>query len=1036
MRKKFLSTILAAVMLLSLLPAALATGGSEPTWADAVTVQPEGYAVDTEGKTVTISTAEGLAWFAKEINAWESKATKVSFAGYAIDIEADIDLSGKLWIPIDPETVKSGGTSDRSESYNNKLLAGATINGNGHTITGMTVKTSVRGPREGSAEGDGQNAYYYSAFIGRVNGDLTINNLTFRNASVDASQEPYVAGNGSSSLAVVAGYSGGGTLTLNNVNLDGCSVTGTQKVGGFVGQGAGALTVNRCAITNCTFDASYFAAPISAYAMKSQYNDNITSSENGKNPIDINGIKLQNNQVVQTRVEGESYTTLENGGTYSGVYQESYGVAYYLCWCDTLYVAQDLNCPTENKHTRGFPLAFEAEVNGYQYETLSEAIAAAQPGETITLLGDVTVPASGESSNANYVEYNLPANAVLDLGGHTLTLPDKYAAVFQGENAVIRNGTVTISSNADYALWIGNGSSDTNILVENVTVLAGINVYEAQATLRNVQADASAKTYYAVWGDENSDITIESGTYTGGEKRYSALVYGGGGNNPGPVGSMTIKGGTFHGPVGVSTPVDSETTYLTVSGGTFSEDPSAYVAEGYYVKRVNDAYVVTSDVTVTFVSNGGSEVSAQNLTYGALVTRPADPTYSGYTFAGWYTDEALTDAYDFNTPVTANLTLYAKWTQNSGGGSTGGGGGSSSGSTTETVTNPDGSTTTTVTKPDGSTTETTKNPDGSTEVVDTKKDGTVTTTTTDAAGNKTETVQNTDGTSQTSVTNKDGSSSTTKVDETGKAEAQVNLPAAVVDKAAEAGEAVALPMPAVPAASDRENASTVTVTLPADTAVKVEIPVEDVTAGTVAVRMLPDGSEEVIKTTLTTENGVAVILSDGETVKIVDNSKAFDDVSDNHWAADTVAFATSRELFNGTSETTFAPAEDMTRAMVLTVLARYEGVDTDTGDTWYQAGADWAMKTGISDGTNLMDSVTREQLALMLYRYAGETETEGSLSAFPDAGSVSQWAAQAMAWAVESGLITGDGAGQLNPQGTASRAEVATLLARFVEQFA
>ena len=77
-------------------------------------------------------------------------------------------------------------------------------------------------------------------------------------------------------------------------------------------------------------------------------------------------------------------------------------------------------------------------------------------------------------------------------------------------------------------------------------------------------------------------------------------------------------------------------------------------------------------------------------------------------------------------------------------------------------------------------------------------------------------------------------------------------------------------------------------------------------------------------------------------------------------------------------------------------------------------------------------AVTREQLALMLYRYVGAPAVSGSLDSFPDADSVSDWAVQGMTWAVENGLITGTGAGELNPQGTASRAEVATLLARFV----
>ena len=360
------------------------------------------------------------------------------------------------------------------------------------------------------------------------------------------------------------------------------------------------------------------------------------------------------------------------------------------------------------------------------------------------------------------------------------------------------------------------------------------------------------------------------------------------------------------------------------------------------------------------------------------------------------------------------------------------GGSSSSGNKTETVTNPDGSTTTTVTKPDGSTTETTKNPDGSQEVVETSKDGTVTTTTTDKEGNKTEVVENTDGSSSTAIDNKDGSSSVTTTAD-GKTESKVEIPQSVIDTATEDKTAVALPMPEVSASKDKEAAAEVTVNLPEGTSAKVEVPVKDVTSGTVAVLVKEDGTEEVIKTSLTTENGVAVTVSDGDTIKIVDNSKEFSDVDSEYWGADTIDFATSRELFNGTSETTFSPENDMTRAMIVTVLARYEGVDTSAGDNWYEAGAQWAVENGVSDGTNLDNSVTREQLAAMLYRYAGEPEVTGDLGDFTDKDSVSDWASSAMIWAVDQGLIDGMGDGSLNPQGNATRAQVAAILTRFVK---
>ena len=360
---------------------------------------------------------------------------------------------------------------------------------------------------------------------------------------------------------------------------------------------------------------------------------------------------------------------------------------------------------------------------------------------------------------------------------------------------------------------------------------------------------------------------------------------------------------------------------------------------------------------------------------------------------------------------------------------------SSSGNKTETTTNPDGSTTTTVTKPNGTVTETTKNPDGSSEVVETQKDGTTTTTTTDTDGNKREVVEKTDGSSQTTVTNTDGTSSTTTVSADGQVEAQVKLPAAVVHDAAQQSEAVALPMPGVPVTSDRETAPTVTVSFTGSTSAKVEIPVANVTAGTVAILVQADGTEQVIKASVTTEDGVSLTVESGVTVKIVDNAKDFADVPATYWASDAIDFATSRELFAGTSESTFTPGAPMTRVMIVTVLARYAS-DAPAAVIGYAEGQQWAVEAGISDGSNMSGTVTRQQMAAMLYRYAGSPAVTDSLSGFPDAADVSDYAVDAMTWAVENGLITGMTDGTLNPYGWATRAQVATILQRFMVSLA
>ena len=156
----------------------------------------------------------------------------------------------------------------------------------------------------------------------------------------------------------------------------------------------------------------------------------------------------------------------------------------------------------------------------------------------------------------------------------------------------------------------------------------------------------------------------------------------------------------------------------------------------------------------------------------------------------------------------------------------------------------------------------------------------------------------------------------------------------------------------------------------------------------------------------------------------------YTDVPADAWYADAVASVTELGLMNGTSATTFSPAMDTSRGMLVTILARCAGTDTTVSDVWYADGQAWAVANGVSDGTNMEGVLTREQLVTMLWRYAGSPAAEGDLTAYPDGASVSSWAADAVTWAVESGLLTGSDTGALNPQGNASRAELATLMVR------
>ena len=114
------------------------------------------------------------------------------------------------------------------------------------------------------------------------------------------------------------------------------------------------------------------------------------------------------------------------------------------------------------------------------------------------------------------------------------------------------------------------------------------------------------------------------------------------------------------------------------------------------------------------------------------------------------------------------------------------------------------------------------------------------------------------------------------------------------------------------------------------------------------------------------------------------------------------------------------------------ILARVDG-ETVTGTNWLETARTWAMANGVSDGENANGYVTREQLATMLWRYAGEPASNYSLGAYTDADSVSSWAEPAMRWAVENGIITGVTESTLVPQGGATRAQAAVMLMRFAE---
>ena len=305
--------------------------------------------------------------------------------------------------------------------------------------------------------------------------------------------------------------------------------------------------------------------------------------------------------------------------------------------------------------------------------------------------------------------------------------------------------------------------------------------------------------------------------------------------------------------------------------------------------------------------------------------------------------------------------------------------------------------------------------DGTVVETTTHKDGTVTIVTT-----KVEEWVNEDGTKviKTTVTtvekNKEGeivSSKTEKFTEV-----------LVSKKDAEDGK-VLLP-------TDLEKDKTIPVDVKTDKPVEITAPVKGADEGTVVILVDKDGNETILKDCYVTEDGIVFVVNGNAQVRITDNTKAFNDVSG--WAAGAIQFVAAREIFVGIGDGSFAPNGLVTRAMVYTVLARLNGADVvTTGSNWYAEPLAWAVENGISDGTNPMNVITREQLATMLYRMAGAPEVEYDLSAFGDANTVSEWALSGMKWAVANGLIKGIG-GNLVPQGETTRAEFAAVMQRYM----
>jgi len=419
-------------------------------------------------------------------------------------------------------------------------------------------------------------------------------------------------------------------------------------------------------------------------------------------------------------------------------------------------------------------------------------------------------------------------------------------------------------------------------------------------------------------------------------------------------------------------------------------------AEGskYYITLASTARLSLYDIPEkSFTKDGYSFTGFNTVSTGSGTS---------YTYGDNLNDDGKTFVYN----------LYAQWKKNetpSNPPSGGGGGGGAPSPSKETIKNDDGSTTTIQTdKKTGTVIEVTKYTDGSTEEIVTQKDGYIKVTRTDNDGNKNVITKNTDGSQTVTTVKKSGVKMDATISTNGETTAKISIPKGTKNE-------------------------------------DVVIPAQNLTSGTVAVLIKENGEEEIIANCIVVEDGVLATFEGDATVKIIDNSKEFLDVG-NHWANDSVDFVTARGLFNGTSESVFSPDQTMTRGMLAVVLHNYErnpeysydGKFSDVmTDSWYGEAVGWLSDKGIAAGYEngdfgAEDSITREQLAVFLYRYAGLPE-HSSTTSFDDNDKISNYAIDAISWATENGILNGKENNMLDPQGFATRAEVATMISRFIK---
>ena len=932
MKQKLCSILLALTMVLTLLPvSALAEDGTLQSQIDAIEIT--GTIILDKSYTEDISIPKGKA-ITLDLNG----QTLTNSSGDTITVALGAEL-----------TIKGDGTVDnvthgKADIYNNGTV----------TLSGGRYTRSREA--DNSIDSSGGNSYYNIL----NHGEMTIN----KGVSLISS--------GHFSSLIASGY---------------YNYTAVEK-----GERTAYISATGNAAPKLTINGGTFSGGINTI----KNDDNAT--------LIINDGTFSN--VTQDVIQNNNIATI-NGGTFNADGYNAFENRYY----QSGYNAGQLT--VTNGNFIGNLLSGDGATTSIFGGTFSDlsALDYLADGANVTIklaadtTKDVTIPAG--------------TTVTLDLNGHKIvnsaTAQDKEVADASRKHTITNNGTLTILDS------VGGGVVDNvshgRAALYNAGTIVEIKGGKFTRSVDNSTDATSAKgnSWYVVYNAEGANITkISSGEFLA-LGHFSSLFCNSGTINE-------ISGGTFTQDGFIA--FKNEGTVNKISGGTFSSESESCIQNWGTIGEISDG-------TITAGRIGIWNFSSDTYKSAGTISRITGGNISGTTAAIRLNDYD-TDYKDSDENVTAPSTVNKANASISAGNFSGAlevnantvltitGGTYTSDPSAYVVpgyvASYNGSTYTVYypvpvipNNNNNSSSTTTKNPDGST-----------TTTTTDkATGAVTET-----------TTTANGSVGTVKTDANGSTEISASISAADVKAAEQKNAPVIAPITVAPAASSAA-APIIKLSVPANAGeVAVAIPVVNAKQGTVAVKVNPDGTEEIIKTAVVTENGLVLGVKGSMQIKVINNSKNFVDTV-GHWAASDVDFVSARELFNGTAPALFSPEASMTRGMVVTVIARLAGENTDGGANWYDKGCAWAVANGVSDGTDPNGSITREQLAAMLYRYCGSPAASGSLSAYADTASVSAFASDAMQWCVNNGIINGMD-GLLNPQGQATRAQVSAMFARYI----